>query len=67
LTVLDQSGVSIVDGPALFAAHRDVLSLYTLGIDNHPNKRGHALLADAIITAIEREVPHESIRNNASH
>jgi hypothetical protein len=67
LNVLDQAGVSVVDGAALFAAQPDVLSLYTLRIDNHPSERGHALLADAVIAAIEREVPHESPRDNASN
>jgi hypothetical protein len=50
--------IEVVDGVALFAAVPDFLSLYTLRIDNHPNERGHAVLADAVIAAIdERETP----------
>jgi hypothetical protein len=50
--------VEVVDGAALFAAEPDFLSLYTLRIDNHPNERGHAVLADAVIAAIDsKEMP----------
>jgi hypothetical protein len=45
--------VEVVDGVALFAAEPDFLALYTLSIDNHPNERGHALLAEAVIAAID--------------
>jgi hypothetical protein len=45
--------VEVVDGAALFAAEPDFLALYTLSIDNHPNERGHALLAEAVIAAID--------------
>ena len=46
------SPVCIVDGVALFAAQPDPLSLYTLRMDNHPNGRGHAVLAEALVEAI---------------
>lgn len=49
---LQRVGVEVVDGPAVFAAQPDFLELYTLGMDNHPNERGHAVLADAIIAAL---------------
>jgi hypothetical protein len=49
------SGVGLVDGVSLFAAQTDYPSLYTLRIDNHPNAKGHALLADAILAAIRHE------------
>jgi hypothetical protein len=49
---LQEVGAEVVDGPAVFAAHPDFLELYTLGMDNHPNERGHAALADAIIAAL---------------
>jgi hypothetical protein len=45
--------IEVVDGVALFAAEPDFLRLYTLSIDNHPNEHGHALLAAAVIAAIE--------------
>ena len=55
LDVLAASDVSIVDGVALFEAEPDPLGLYALRSDNHPNEQGHALLADAVISAIQRE------------
>jgi hypothetical protein len=51
--VLHASPVTVVDGVALFAAQPDALSLYTLRMNNHPNERGHALLGEAVIAAIE--------------
>ena len=51
--VLRASSVTVVDGVALFAAEPDSLSLYTLRMDNHPNERGHAVLAEALIEAID--------------
>jgi hypothetical protein len=51
--VLRATDAEIVDGAALFAAEPDFLSLYTLRINNHPNERGHAVLAEAVITAID--------------
>jgi hypothetical protein len=44
--------VTVVDGPALFAAEPDYLRLYTLRMDNHPSEQGHALLGDAVVAAI---------------
>jgi hypothetical protein len=49
---LHDSAVTVVDGAALFAAEPDYLLLYTLRMDNHPSERGHALLAEAVIAAI---------------
>ncbi|HVJ31458.1 MAG TPA: SGNH/GDSL hydrolase family protein [Gammaproteobacteria bacterium] len=49
---LRESAVTVVDGAALFAAEPDYLPLYTLHIDNHPSERGHALLAEAVVAAI---------------
>jgi hypothetical protein len=49
---LQAAGVEVVDGPAVFAAHPDFLELFTLGMDNHPNERGHAALAHAIIATL---------------
>ena len=51
--VLRASPVTVIDGAALFAAQPDSLSLYMLRIDNHPNDRGHALLGEAVIAAID--------------
>jgi hypothetical protein len=42
-------GLRVVDGDAAFRAHGDPMDLYQLGIDNHPNERGHAVLAQAIL------------------
>jgi hypothetical protein len=67
LRALEGSAVIQVDGVALFAAQADVESLYSLGIDNHPSERGHELLADAIIAAIERHALYEPRRISASH
>jgi hypothetical protein len=53
--VLRDAGVNVVDGAALFAAEPDFRSLYTLRMDNHPSERGHALLGEAIVAAIESE------------
>jgi hypothetical protein len=50
--VLEEASVDVVDGPAAFAADPDFTELFTLGIDNHPNERGHAVLAQAIIAAL---------------
>lgn len=50
---LHDSAVTVVDGAALFAAEPDYLLLYTLRMDNHPSERGHALLAEAVIAAID--------------
>ena len=56
--VLRAAEVEVVDGVGLFAAEPDFLGLYTLRIDNHPNERGHAMLADAVIAAIDsKEIP----------
>jgi hypothetical protein len=52
---LDASDVPVVDGVELFDAQPDPLGLYTLRINNHPSERGHALLAQAILAAIEQE------------
>jgi hypothetical protein len=54
---IDQALVSVVDGPAVFAMHHDVESLFTLRISNHPNEQGHALLAEAIVDEIRRARP----------
>jgi hypothetical protein len=51
--VLRASPVIVVDGVAQFAAEPDSLTLYTLRMDNHPNARGHAVLAEALIEAID--------------
>ncbi len=51
--VLRNSAVTVVDGPALFAAEPDFRRLYTLGMDNHPSEQGHALLGEAVIAAID--------------
>jgi hypothetical protein len=50
--VLRNSAVTVVDGPALFAAEPDFRSLYTLRLDNHPGERGHAVLGKAVVAAI---------------
>lgn len=50
--VLRNSAVTVVDGPALFAAEPDFRSLYTLRLDNHPGERGHAVLGEAVIAAL---------------
>jgi hypothetical protein len=49
---LRASSVTVVDGIALFEAQPDPVSLFTLRIDNHPNERGHAVLARALVEAI---------------
>jgi hypothetical protein len=36
----------------VFAAQQDFLDLYTLRVDSHPNERGHAVLADAVIATL---------------
>jgi hypothetical protein len=53
MAVLGASTLQVVDGPALFAADEDVRGLFTLRIENHPNERGHALLANEILAAID--------------
>ena len=53
LNALRESPVTVVDGVALFAAHPDPVSLFTLRMDNHPNERGHAVLAKALVEAID--------------
>ena len=49
---LRDSPLCVVDGVALFAAQPDPVSLFTLRMDNHPNGRGHAVLAEALVEAI---------------
>ncbi len=51
--VLSESAVVVVDGPAVFAKESDYLRLYTLRMDNHPSERGHAMLGEAVIAAID--------------
>lgn len=51
---LEDQAVDVVDGPAVFASDPEVVELFTLGIDNHPNERGHAVLAQAIIAALSQ-------------
>jgi hypothetical protein len=53
LDAVDPSQVGLVDGVALFDGQPDKPSLFTLRIDNHPSERGHAVLAEAVIAAIE--------------
>jgi hypothetical protein len=58
LESLEDEPVTVVDGAALFAAEPDYLSLYTLRMDNHPSERGHAVLGEALLAAIDsREAP----------
>jgi hypothetical protein len=52
---LSRSGVRYVDGPSVFASAGDAERLFALGIDNHPNERGHAVLANALIAALNKE------------
>jgi len=56
LGAVDPSMVGLVDGVALFDEQRDKPSLFTLRIDNHPSERGHAVLADAVIAAIQSRI-----------
>ncbi len=51
--VVAPAAVALGDGVALFDAQPDRLELFTLGIDNHPSERGHALIADAVIAALQ--------------
>ena len=53
LDAVDPSLVGLVDGVALFDGQPDKPSLFTLRIDNHPSERGHAVLADAVIAAVQ--------------
>jgi hypothetical protein len=55
LEALSSSGVRVMDGVALFDLQPDPVGLFTLRIDNHPNERGHALLANAVLATIEHE------------
>jgi len=56
--VLGESAVSVIDAVALFEQQPDLLGLFTLRTDNHPSERGHALIASAVIAAIEnKELP----------
>ncbi len=56
--VLNESAVSVIDGVALFEQQPDVLGLFTLRTNNHPSERGHALIASAVVAAIEnKELP----------
>lgn len=58
LAAVERSGAEVVDGVEVFAAQPDFRDLYTLRISNHPSERGHALLAEAILSAIDdKEVP----------
>jgi hypothetical protein len=53
--VLEAAPVALVDGVAVFDEQPDELSLYTMRTNNHPSERGHALIAEAVIAAVERE------------
>ena len=52
---LDDTAVSVIDGVALFEQQPDALGLFTLRADNHPSERGHALIASAVIAAVENK------------
>jgi hypothetical protein len=52
---LAASAVSVVDGVALFEQQPDLLGLYTLRTNNHPSERGHAVIAGAVVAALEGE------------
>jgi hypothetical protein len=56
LGAVDPSMVGLVDGVALFDEQPDKPGLFTLRIDNHPSERGHAVLADAVIAAIQMRI-----------
>lgn len=51
----DEAGIRVVDAVEVFAEEPDMLSLYALRTDGHPSARGHAVIARAVIAAIERE------------
>jgi hypothetical protein len=53
--VLEAAPAALVDGVALFDEQPDELGLYTMRTNNHPSERGHALIAQAVIAAVERE------------
>jgi hypothetical protein len=52
---LDAAGVSVVDGVALFEQQQDLLGLYTMRTNNHPSEQGHAVIAGAVVAAVEAE------------
>ena len=58
--VVDQLGISVVDGVDLFETHADPAALYTMRINNHPTAEGYALLADRVLAEIQAVNPPQS-------
>ena len=59
--VVDQLGISVVDGVELFEKHADPTALYTMRINNHPTAEGYALLADRVLAEIQAVNPQPPI------
>jgi hypothetical protein len=53
LEITRKLDIEVVDGAALFNASDDPAGLFALRMGSHPNERGHALLADLIMTKLE--------------
>jgi hypothetical protein len=49
-------GIEVIDGVALFEQQPDVAGLFNLRMNAHPNRQGHALLADRVLAAM-KELP----------
>jgi len=54
---LRSAGIEVIDAASLFASRADPAALYTLGINNHPNAAGHALLGHYIVEELTRRNP----------
>jgi hypothetical protein len=47
-SIVRKLGIPVIDGAALFLQQKNPTDLFTLGINNHPNQHGYALLAKQI-------------------
>lgn len=50
-------GIPVVNGAELFLEHDDPPALFVNRMQNHPNERGYALLADRVLEAVEDHTP----------
>jgi hypothetical protein len=54
---LSKAGFDVVDGGEIFQRQVDPRGLYTMRINNHPNREGYALLGREVVSVLEQRYP----------